>query len=70
MGVYRARDLKLNRDVALKVLPPAFAVDPDRLARFRPEDPHSMRGGLQGAGHQRFSDAVTAILSRFAETKS
>ena len=35
--VYRARDAKLNRDVALKVLPAAFATDADRLARFRRE---------------------------------
>ena len=35
--VFRARDTKLNRDVALKVLPDLFADDPDRLARFQRE---------------------------------
>ena len=35
--VYRARDAKLNRDVAIKVLPESFARDPDRLARFKRE---------------------------------
>jgi eukaryotic-like serine/threonine-protein kinase len=34
---YRARDTKLNRDVALKILPDSFASDPDRLARFTRE---------------------------------
>jgi eukaryotic-like serine/threonine-protein kinase len=35
--VWRARDTKLNRDVALKVLPDSFAHDPERLARFTRE---------------------------------
>ena len=35
--VYRARDPRLERDVALKILPPAFAADADRVARFERE---------------------------------
>src|SRR6266487_2024347 len=35
--VYRARDAKLNREVALKVLPERFAAELDRLARFKRE---------------------------------
>ena len=35
--VWRARDTKLDRDVALKILPEVFARDPDRLARFERE---------------------------------
>ena len=35
--VWRATDTQLNRDVALKILPDAFATDPDRLARFQRE---------------------------------
>jgi serine/threonine protein kinase len=35
--VYRARDTKLGREVAIKILPEAFATDADRMARFERE---------------------------------
>ena len=35
--VYRARDTRLGRDVALKILPESFAREPDRLRRFEQE---------------------------------
>src|SRR5947207_1381628 len=35
--VYRATDTRLKRQVAIKILPPALAADPDRLARFQRE---------------------------------
>src|SRR6266850_209217 len=35
--VYRARDTKLKRDVAIKILPDEFALDPDRVIRFQRE---------------------------------
>ncbi len=52
--VYRARDAKLARDVALKILPEAFAYDPERLARFEREAQvlaslsHPNIGGIYG----------------------
>ena len=52
--VYQARDTKLDRDVALKVLPDAFTSDPDRLARFEREAKvlaslnHPNIGGIHG----------------------
>jgi serine/threonine protein kinase len=35
--VYRARDPRLSRDVAIKVLPSSFSTDPERLSRFQQE---------------------------------
>src|SRR5918993_657083 len=35
--VYRAHDARIGRDVAVKVLPPGFAADPERLQRFEQE---------------------------------
>src|SRR5262245_18109369 len=35
--VYRARDTKLKRDVAIKILPEEFSRDPDRVSRFQRE---------------------------------
>ena len=35
--VYRARDSKLGRDVAIKILPPIFTADPERRSRFARE---------------------------------
>src|SRR6266496_6328640 len=35
--VYRATDTRLKRQVAIKILPPSLAADPDRLARFQRE---------------------------------
>jgi eukaryotic-like serine/threonine-protein kinase len=52
--VYRAHDSKLNRAVAIKILPPEFANDPDRLARFKREAQvlaslnHPNVGGIYG----------------------
>ena len=44
--VWQARDTKLDRDVALKVLPQAFTSDPDRLARFEREAKVATRLGV------------------------
>ena len=52
--VYRARDTRLGRTVAIKILPDAFALDPDRLARFEREARmlaalnHPHIGGIHG----------------------
>jgi serine/threonine protein kinase len=52
--VYRARDAKLGRDIALKVLPDSFAAHPDRLAHFHREalGDHAYRA-LPNVGRKR-----------------
>ena len=68
--VYRARDTKLNRDVALKILPDAFAKDPDRLARFTREAQmlaslnHSNIGAIYGIEE---SGDVRALVMELVE---
>ena len=67
--VFRARDTKLDRDVAIKILPEAFAHDADRLARFQREaktlasnHPHiAAIHGLEGSG------GVTALVMELVE---
>ena len=68
--VYRARDTKLNRDVALKILPDAFAKDPDRFARFTREAQtlaslnHSNIGAIYGIEE---SGDVRALVMELVE---
>ena len=68
--VYRARDAKLQRDVAIKFLPPAFTNDPDRLARFEREARmlaslnHPHIGGIYGFEE---SDGAPALVLELVE---
>ena len=68
--VYRARDTKLDRDVAIKILPESFVSDPERVARFQREAKtlaslnHPNIGGLYGLeGEGR----VTALVMELVE---
>ena len=78
--VYRARDTKLNRDVALKILPDRLARDPDRLARFHREAQvlaalnHPNIAHIYGLedsdGIARWSwNSLTATMSRRSSTR-
>ena len=51
--VYQARDTKLNRDVALKVLPDDFAADPERLCRFQKNNLMPPPGDVSGIYSRR-----------------
>ena len=68
--VYRARDTTLGRDVAIKVLPMAFAADPERLARFEREARmlaalnHPHIGAIYGFEE---SDGVRALVLELVE---
>ena len=71
--VYRAADTRLKRQVAVKILPSALAVDPDRLARFQREaevlaslnHPHiAAIYGLENA------DGVKALVMELVEGKT
>jgi Tol biopolymer transport system component len=68
--VYRARDARLGRDVALKVIPDACSADPERLARFQREAKtlaslnHPNIGGIHGLEE---ANGVTAIIMELVE---
>jgi eukaryotic-like serine/threonine-protein kinase len=68
--VYRARDTRLKRDVALKILPESFASDPDRLARFQREAEvlaslsHPNIAGILGLEE---SDGIRALVMELVE---
>jgi serine/threonine protein kinase len=68
--VYRARDRNLNRSVAVKVLPEPFALDDDRLARFKREAQvlaslnHRNIAGIHGF---EVSDGMQALILELVE---
>jgi eukaryotic-like serine/threonine-protein kinase len=68
--VYRATDTKLKRHVAIKILPPAVAADPDRLARFQREAEvlaalnHPNIAGIYGLEE---SAGITALVMELVE---
>src|ERR1700682_5583647 len=68
--VYKARDTKLDRAVAIKILPDAFVSDPERVARFQREAKtlaslnHPNIGGIHGLEH---SGGVTALVMELVE---
>src|SRR5262245_5640446 len=77
--VYRARDSRLKRDIALKILPQALAADPDRLARFQREaevlaslnHPNIAHiHGLEESPSTGAGQALQAIVMEFVEGES
>src|SRR4051812_4036539 len=68
--VFRARDTRLNRDVAIKVLPAAFTQDAERIARFRREAQvlaslnHTSIAAIYGLEE---ADGITALALELVE---
>jgi serine/threonine protein kinase len=73
--VYCARDTKLERDVAIKVLPAAFTSDPERLARFEREARvlaslnHPNIGGIYGFDDRRWCTRSRAGTGRWRDAR-
>jgi serine/threonine protein kinase len=68
--VYRARDTKLDRDVAIKILPDAFAADAERVARFQREAKSLAALNHQNIGHiygLEESAGLTALVLELVE---
>jgi serine/threonine protein kinase len=69
--VYQAHDAKLGRDVAIKVLPEAFAHDPDRLSRFQREAKmlaslnHPNIATIHGLEQSNGTSSIMAANTRF-----
>ena len=57
--VYRATDTTLSRQVAIKILPDAFASDPDRMARFEREA--KTLASLNHQTSRRFTDSRSPV---------
>jgi eukaryotic-like serine/threonine-protein kinase len=71
--VYRARDTRLQRDVAVKVLPARFASDPSRVARFRREArllaslSHPGIGAIYGVAQDGREGGIEALILEYVE---
>jgi len=72
-GVYRARDGRLKRDVALKILSESFATDRERLARFQREAEvpaslnHPHIAGIHGLEEADGTDRVFVVQNWLSE---
>jgi hypothetical protein len=60
--VWRARDTRLNREVAIKILPPSFANDEDRLRRFEQE-----ARAISALNHPRYATIYHALALAYQE---